>query len=39
VADVADQDGGPIKVNVRVPLQLRRAGVRLASLTPVEAQE
>jgi SHOCT-like protein len=32
------EDGGPLKVNVRVPLQLLRAGVRLASLIPSAAQ-
>ena len=30
---------GPVKVNVRVPMQLLRAGVRLASLIPAEARE
>jgi hypothetical protein len=30
---------GPTTVNVRVPMQLLRAGVRLASLIPVQAQE
>jgi SHOCT-like protein len=30
---------GPVKVNVRVPMQLLRAGVRLASLIPVQARE
>jgi hypothetical protein len=29
----------PIKVNVRVPLQILRAGVKLASLIPPQAQE
>jgi SHOCT-like protein len=29
--------GGPTKVNVRVPMQLLRAGVRLASLLPAQA--
>src|SRR5512147_2336664 len=28
---------GPVKVNVRVPMQLLRAGVRLASLIPGQA--
>jgi hypothetical protein len=32
------EDGGPLKVNVRVPLQLLRAGVRLASFIPSSAQ-
>jgi len=35
-ADV-DEDG-PVKVNVRVPMQLLRAGVRLASLIPAQAR-
>ena len=30
---------GPVKINVRVPLMLLRAGVRLASLIPPQAQE
>jgi hypothetical protein len=29
--------GGPTKVNVRVPMQLLRAGVRLAGLIPAQA--
>jgi hypothetical protein len=39
----ADQDmtglKGPTSVNVRVPMQLLRAGVRLASLIPVQAHQ
>jgi Asp-tRNA(Asn)/Glu-tRNA(Gln) amidotransferase B subunit len=35
-ADSGDGDG-PSRVNVRVPLQLLRAGVRLASLIPPQA--
>lgn len=39
----ADEDmtglKGPTKVNVRVPMQLLRAGVRLASLIPAQAHE
>lgn len=31
--------GGPTVVNVRVPMQLLRAGVRLAGLIPVQAHE
>ena len=31
------EDGEPVKVNVRVPLQLLRAGVRLAALIPPQA--
>jgi hypothetical protein len=30
---------GPTKVNIRVPMQLLRAGVRLSSLIPAEARE
>ncbi|MGH9775665.1 MAG: SHOCT-like domain-containing protein [Candidatus Acidiferrales bacterium] len=30
--------GGPTKVNIRVPLQLLRAGVKLANLIPVQAR-
>lgn len=30
--------GGPTQVNIRVPMQLLRAGVRLASLIPPQAQ-
>lgn len=39
MVDVDDKDDGPTKINIRVPLQLLRAGVRLASLVPVQAQE
>lgn len=31
--------GGPSKVNIRVPMRLLRAGVKLASLIPVQARE
>ena len=39
VVDSEDDDGheGPTKVNVRVPMQLLRAGVRLAGLIPAPA--
>lgn len=39
VVDSEDDGGhdGPTKVNVRVPMQLLRAGVRLASLLPAQA--
>ncbi|HET9410990.1 MAG TPA: hypothetical protein VFO75_03810 [Candidatus Dormibacteraeota bacterium] len=37
--NAVDPEEGPIKVNVRVPIMLLRAGVRLASLIPVRAQE
>ena len=36
--DTVDEDG-PTKVNVRVPMQLLRAGVRLSSLIPTEARD
>jgi polyhydroxyalkanoate synthesis regulator phasin len=39
MVDMVDAKEGPIKVNVRVPIMLLRAGVRLASLIPVRAQE
>jgi hypothetical protein len=32
-------DGGSTKVNVRVPIKLLRAGVRLAALVPAQALE
>jgi len=32
-------DHGPVKANVRVPIQLLRAGVKLASLIPSPARE
>ena len=32
-------DHGPTKVNIRVPMQLLRAGVKLASLIPPQARE
>jgi hypothetical protein len=32
------EDGKPTKVNVRVPLQLLRAGVKLSALIPKDAQ-
>ena len=35
----ADDGDGPLKVNVRVPLQLLRAGVRLVSLIPPRATQ
>ena len=33
------RDGKPVHINVRVPIMLLRAGVRLASLIPPKAQE
>jgi hypothetical protein len=40
VVDAAgkSETNGPTKVNVRVPMQLLRAGVKLASLIPPQAQ-
>jgi hypothetical protein len=35
--DVTEDGDGPVRVNIRVPLQLLRAGVRLASLIPPTA--
>jgi hypothetical protein len=35
----AEDRSGPTTVNVRVPMQLLRAGVRLASLIPAQAHE
>jgi SHOCT-like protein len=39
MVDAIDSSEGPIKVNVRVPFVLLRAGVRLASLIPAQAQD
>ena len=36
---VEDVEGGPTKVNVRVPMQLLRAGVKLAGLIPAQARD
>ncbi|MBV2366970.1 hypothetical protein ACFPZ0_13405 [Streptomonospora nanhaiensis] len=36
-ADPSTDEGGATRVNVRVPLQLLRAGVRIASLLPPQA--
>jgi hypothetical protein len=36
--DTVEHDEGPTKVNIRVPMQLLRAGVRLSSLIPAEAR-
>lgn len=35
----ADHEGKTSKVNIRVPMQLLRSGVRLAGLIPVQARE
>ncbi len=32
-------DGGPTRVNIRVPMQLLRAGVRLSSIIPPKARD
>jgi hypothetical protein len=39
MVDSNDDKDGPTKINIRVPLQLLRAGVRLAGLMPAGAQE
>jgi hypothetical protein len=41
LVDAVDKSpaNNPVKVNVRVPMQLLRAGVRLVSLIPVQARE
>ena len=37
--DSNEKEDGPVHINVRVPLALLRAGVRLASLIPTSAQD
>ncbi|MEO6379575.1 MAG: hypothetical protein ABIO37_16255 [Caulobacteraceae bacterium] len=39
VVDATDPDDGPTKVNIRVPLQLLRAGMRLSNLIPATARD
>ncbi|HEU5413842.1 MAG TPA: hypothetical protein VFW31_08805 [Candidatus Angelobacter sp.] len=39
VVEDTRRNGEPTQVNVRVPMQLLRAGVRLASLIPADAQQ
>lgn len=39
MVDANDKHDGPVHINVRVPLMLLRAGVRLASLIPGPAQK
>jgi hypothetical protein len=39
IVDANEKDDGPVHINIRVPLILLRAGVRLASLIPGPAQE
>jgi hypothetical protein len=38
-ADEQSYGNGGVKVNVRIPMQLLRAGVKLASLIPVQARD
>jgi uncharacterized protein YbaP (TraB family) len=37
-SDDPDENHGPVRVNTRVPMQLLRAGVKLASLIPPQAR-
>ena len=37
--DTDEEEGGPTKVNIRIPMQLLRAGVRLASIIPPAARD
>ena len=39
LVDADDAANGPTKVNIRVPMALLRAGVRLTSLMPPQARE
>jgi hypothetical protein len=39
IVDSNEKGEGPVKINVRVPIMLLRAGVRLASLIPSSAQQ
>ena len=39
LVDANDEQEGPTKVNVRVPMQLLRAGVRLTGVIPDRARE
>ncbi|QUD85993.1 SHOCT-like domain-containing protein [Phenylobacterium montanum] len=39
LVDTDETEEGPTKVNIRVPMQLLRAGVRLGALIPVHARE
>ena len=39
VVDATDEKDGPTKVNVRVPMQLLRAGVKLTSIIPPRARD
>lgn len=39
LVDTVDPNDGPTKVNVRVPIQLLRAGVKLTGLIPAHARD
>ena len=39
LVDTVDPENGPTKVNVRVPMQLLRAGVRLTGVIPASARQ
>ena len=39
LVDAVDPKDGPTKVNIRVPMELLRAGVRLSSIIPPRARE
>jgi hypothetical protein len=39
IVDANDKHDGPVHINVRVPILLLRAGVKLASLIPAQAQD
>src|ERR1051325_9534881 len=39
LVEAEGEKDGPVKGNVRVPMQLLRAGVRLASLIPAQARD
>ena len=39
LVDAHDEHEGPTKVNVRVPMQLLRAGVRLTGIIPARARD
>ena len=38
IVDANDREDGPVHINIRVPVMLLRAGVRLASFIPPSAQ-
>jgi SHOCT-like protein len=38
IVDANEPGEGPVKINVRIPLMLLRAGVKLTSLIPAQAQ-